>query len=149
MYEYSTEYEELGLAVINAIPELWTITEAGIRVGFLKSYKEKKSGRKRILGECINVPELYSDLLHVDFLIVIYEKNVVGLSLDQMKILLWHELKHIGIKETDGEPIYIVNPHDREEFDSIIDRAGLYWAEPGADVPDIFAGNSKAVIPRE
>ena len=148
MYEFSPEYEELGLAVIDAVPELWMIAETDILVGFLKSFKEKKSGGRRILGECIKVPDIYSDLLHLDFLIVVYEPNIVSLSENQLKILLWHELKHIGIKDSDGEPIYIVNPHDREEFDSIIDRVGLYWSEPGADVPDILAGSSRAVIRR-
>ena len=148
MYEYSPEYEALGLAVMEAIPELWQVKDAGIRIGFLKSWKEKKTGMKRVLGECIKVPELYSCLLHIDFLVVIYEPNVVQLTTDQMKILLWHELKHIGIDEKDGEPVYIVNPHDREEFQSIIDRVGLYWSDPGAEVPDILTGNNEAVILR-
>lgn len=74
MYEFSQDYEELAHAVIDALPELWFIRDAEIRIGFLKSWKE---------------------------------------------------------------------------FDSIISRAGLKWDEPGADVPDILAGNSRAVIPRE
>ena len=137
-YTLSPEYEELGLAVIDAVPELWMIRDAGIRIGFVSSFKEKKTGQKLVLGECIKLSELYSDLLHLDFLIVIYENNIVGLSENQKKILLWHELKHIGVEEKDGEPVYIVNPHDREEFDSIIREVGLYWSDSGADVPDIL-----------
>ena len=137
-YTLSPEYEELGLAVIDAVPELWMIRDAGIRIGFVSSFKEKKTGQKLVLGECIKLSELYSDLLHLDFLIVIYENNIVGLSENQKKILLWHELKHIGVEEKDGEPVYIVNPHDREEFDSIIRKVGLYWSDSGADVPDIL-----------
>lgn len=148
MYEYSPEYEELGLAVMDALPGLWPVRDAGIRIGFLKSWKEKKTGKKRVLGECVKVPELYVCLLHVDFLVIIYEPNAAGLTMDQKKILLWHELLHIGIEELTGDPVYLVNPHDREEFDPIIERAGLYWSEPGADVPDILAGNSEAVILR-
>ena len=137
-YTLSPEYEELGLAVIDAVPELWMIRDAGIRIGFVSSFKEKKTGQKLVLGECIKLSELYSDLLHLDFLIVIYENNIVGLSENQKKSLLWHELKHIGVEEKDGEPVYIVNPHDREEFDSIIRKVGLYWSDSGADVPDIL-----------
>ncbi len=148
MYELSPEYEALGCAVIDALPELWMIREADIRVAFLKSYKEKKTGPKLVCGECIKLPEMYSDLLKYDFFIVVYEPNVVSFSLNQKKILLWHELLHIGIEEKDGDPKYIVNPHDREEFDSIIRRVGLYWNEPGADVPDIFTDANKAVIRR-
>ncbi len=137
-YTLSPEYEQLGLAVIDAVPELWMIRDAGIRIGFVSSFKEKKTGHKLVLGECIKLSELYSDLLHLDFLIVIYENNIVGLSENQKKILLWHELKHIGVEEKDGEPVYIVNSHDREEFDSIIHKVGLYWSDSGADVPDIL-----------
>ena len=137
-YTLSPEYEELGLAVIDAVPELWMIRDAGIRIGFVSSFKEKKTGQKLVLGECIKLSELYSDLLHLDFLIVIYENNIVGLSENQKKILLWHEMKHIGVEEKDGEPVYIVNPHDREEFDSIIRKVGLYWSDSGVEVPDIL-----------
>ena len=149
MYEFSPEYEELGRAVIDALPELWFIRDAEIRIGFLKSWKEKRTGRKLVYGECIKPPDLYQDLLGYDFLIVIYEANAAALTLNQKKILMWHELLHVGIDDDSGEPKYVINPHDREEFDSIISRAGLRWDEPGADVPDILAGNSRAVIPRE
>lgn len=148
MYEFSPEYDELGHAVIDALPELWMIKEADIRVGFLKSFKEKKTGKKLVCGECIKLPDLYENLLHYDFFIVIYEPNVVHMTTNQKKVLLWHELLHIGIEDDTGKPEYVVNPHDREEFDSIISRVGLYWNEPGANVPDIFEGDSKAVIPR-
>ena len=148
MYEFSPEYEELGRAVIDALPELWFIRDAEIRIGFLKSWKEKKTGRRLVYGECIKPPELYQDLLGYDFFIVIYEANAVALTLNQKKILMWHELLHVGIDDDSGEPKYVINPHDREEFDSIISRAGLRWDEPGADVPDILVGNSRAVILR-
>lgn len=149
MYEFSPDYEELGRAVIDAVPELWMIKEADIRVGFLKCFREKVTGKRRIYGECEKLSELYRDLLGFDFFIVIYEPNVVHMSLNQKKVLMWHELLHIGIDDDSGKPKYVVNPHDLEEFDSIITRVGLRWSEPGADVPDIFNGNSRAVIPRE
>lgn len=148
-YEFSQDYEELAHAVIDALPELWFIRDAEIRIGFLKSWKEKKTGRRLVYGECIRPPELYQDLLGYDFFIVIYEVNAAALTLNQKKILMWHELLHVGIDDESGEPKYVINPHEREEFDSIISRAGLKWDEPGADVPDILVGNSRAVIPRE
>ena len=148
MYEFSQEYEELAHTVIDALPELWFIRDAEIRIGFLKSWKEKKTERRLVYGECIKPPELYQDILGYDFFIVIYEANAAALTLNQKKILMWHELLHVGIDDDSGEPKYVINPHDREEFDSIISRAGLRWDEPGADVPDILAGNSRAVILR-
>lgn len=149
MYEFSPEYAELAHAVIDALPELWFIRDAEIRIGFLRSWKDKKTGQRLVYGECIKPPELYQDLLGYDFFIVIYEANAAALTLNQKKILMWHELLHVGIDDSSGEPKYVVNPHDREEFDSIISRAGLKWDEPGADVPDILVGNGRAVIPHE
>lgn len=149
MYEFSQDYKELAHAVIDALPELWFIRDAEIRIGFLKSWKEKKTGHRLVYGECIKPPELYQDILGYDFLIVIYEANAAALTLNQKKILMWHELLHVGIDDSSGEPKYVVNPHDREEFDSIISQAGLKWDELGADIPDILAGNGRTVIPRE
>lgn len=149
MYEFSQDYAELAHAVIDALPELWFIRDAEIRIGFLKSWKEKKTGHRLVYGECIKPSELYQDILGYDFLIVIYEANAAALTLNQKKILMWHELLHVGIDDSSGEPKYVVNPHDREEFDSIISRAGLRWDEPGADVPDILVGSGRTVIPRE
>ena len=149
MFEFSPEFAELAHAVIDALPELWFIRDAEIRIGFLKSWKEKKTGHRLVYGECIRLPELYQDLLALDFFVVIYEANAAALPLNQKKILMWHELLHVGIDDSSGEPKYVVNPHDREEFDSIISRAGLRWDEPGADVPDILVGNGRTVITRE
>jgi hypothetical protein len=90
MYEFSQDYEELAHAVIDALPELWFIRDAEIRIGFLRSWKEKKTGHRLVYGECIRLPELYQDLLNFDFFVVIYEANAAALTLDQKKILMWH-----------------------------------------------------------
>ena len=143
MYEYATEYEKLARAVIEVLPELAFIDESDIRVGFLKCFREKKRGKlQRVLGECCKVEDMYQVFAPYDFLIVIYEPNVAALSENQLKILLWHELKHIGVDEKNGTLQYITVPHDVEEFDSIIYRVGLRWSTPGAQVPDILAGLS-------
>jgi hypothetical protein len=46
-----------------------------------------------------------------------------------MEILLYHELLHVGIKEDgEGEYIYSVNPHEIEDFKTIINQYGMDWA---------------------
>lgn len=106
------------------------ILQAGISVGFISSMKEKKHGRtKLVLGECKKVTDLEKLYCPHDFLIIIYDRNCEGLTDDQMKILLWHELEHIGIDEN-GE--FFVKPHDVEEFDNIINAHGLHWQEGGS-----------------
>ena len=62
------------------------------------------------------------------------------LTENQLKVLLWHEHLHIGLNDTDGELVYRIAPHDIEEFDPIIRRFGPYWANFGADIPDITEG---------
>lgn len=104
------------------------ILDAGISVGFISSTKEKKYGRtKLVLGQCQKVSDIERLFCPYDFLIIIYDVNCEGLSDDQMKILIWHELEHIGIDPKNGE--YYVKPHDVEEFDDIINAHGLHWQE--------------------
>ena len=101
------------------------ILALGISVGFISSTKAKTIGKtKLVLGECRKVTDLQKLFCPHDFLIIIYEPNCEGLTEEQMKILLWHELKHIGVDE-EGET-YVV-PHDIEEFRDIIEAHGLDW----------------------
>lgn len=107
------------------------ILDAGISVGFVSSTKEKKYGRiKNVLAECKKVTDLEQLYCPHDFLIIVYELNCEGLTDEQMKILLWHELEHIGIDGETGD--FFVKPHDVEEFDNIINAHGLHWQEGGS-----------------
>ena len=54
----------------------------------------------------------------------------MGFTEDQMRILLFHELLHIGIEFTeDGQEKYSIKPHDYEDFKIIIDRYGTDWSQ--------------------
>ena len=101
------------------------ILNAGIAVGFVGSNKKKKVSKDHIVfGECKQISELHRLFCPYDFLIVIYEENTAGFTDEQMKILIWHELNHIGIDEK-GKAYK--KAHDVEEFDDIIREFGLYW----------------------
>lgn len=127
--EQSEEFAELAQEVIQEHRDLHWIIAAGINIGYLESNREKISKGRETLAECIKVKDLYKYYIPHDFLIVIYAPNVSGMSRDQLKILLYHELLHVGMNEKDGVPKYIVNPHDVEDFRTIIDRYGLDWAK--------------------
>lgn len=131
-YEQYEPYAELGEHVIESERSLQWIRQADVRIGFLRSFKEKKRGGREVFGECIKVSELYEPFCPYDFLIVIYEQNIIGMTEEQLYILMHHELLHIGVSEKNGELKYIVNPHDIEDFNEIISRYGLHWADPGA-----------------
>ena len=44
-----------------------------------------------------------------------------------MKILILHELMHVGIIKDGNEESYFVRPHDIEDFRDIIVQYGLDW----------------------
>lgn len=125
-YALSLDYAEIAEEIIKEKRK--DILALGISVGFITSNKEKKYGRtKLVLGECKKVSDLQKVFCPYDFLIIIYEANCAGLSDDQMKILIWHELNHIGIDPKNGD--FYVKPHDVEEFDDIINAHGIHWQE--------------------
>ena len=123
------DYERMAEKVFHDHPDIQWIRHAHIRIGFLASDKEKKSKGRAVYGECIRVKEVYQPYCHKDFLIVIYEPNVELFAYEQLEILLYHELLHIGMDDSGKEVRYIVNPHDVEDFRAIIDRYGIDWAE--------------------
>lgn len=125
-YAISDMYSELAEQIIkDKRPD---ILDAGISVGFISSDKQKKHGRiKLVLGECKKVDELHKLFCPYDFLIIIYDRNCEGLTDEQMQILIWHELNHIGIDPETGD--FFVKPHDVEEFDDIIREYGLHWQD--------------------
>lgn len=101
------------------------ILVAGVSVGVVRSAKKKVVSKDKIVfGECKKVDELYKVFCPYDFLIIIYEENCAGFNDKQMRILLYHELLHIGIDEK-GKPYK--KAHDIEEFDEIFLLHGLNW----------------------
>ena len=102
------------------------ILAAGVSVGVVRSSKKKVVSRDKIVfGECKKIDEIYKIYCPYDFLIIIYEENCAEFSEEQMRILLYHELLHIGIDDK-GKPYK--KAHDVEEFDEIIREHGLHWS---------------------
>lgn len=136
------EYEKIASEVIDAIEELHFIKELEIKVGYVRSYDSKTNKSGIVMADCRKVNEIYQCFVPYDFIITVYEPNVSLLTENQMKALLWHELKHIGINEMTLALTYRVVPHDIEDFYSIIDRLGTRWNEPDKDIEDITEGVS-------
>ena len=59
------------------------------------------------------------------------------LNENQHKILMYHELQHIGI----GEKGHKIETHDIEDFSNILHKYGLDWNSYDKNVPDILAGD--------
>ena len=118
------QYQDIAKKIIREeLPEL-----RDVKVAYLASQKEKKSKRKIVFAECVKVNlDEYGWCCPYDFMIIVYEPHVAGFTDEQMRILLLHELMHIGIDQDGEEPRYYVVPHDIEDFRAIIDRYGLDW----------------------
>ena len=126
--EQNDDYARTGAELIKSEDSLRWIDETGVLVGFMSSNKAKVSNGKTVFGQCERVPDKYKAFIPYDFLITVYEPNVIDFTGQQIRILLHHELLHCGVN-MNAEPTYKVNPHDVEEFNEIIDRYGLDWSE--------------------
>ncbi len=134
--EPSMQLKRLGIKVINHFPEFIFIKEWNIKIGYVIS-QEKKSGKRILYADCRKVQEVYRAYLPFDFIITFYECNTGMLNENQLKILMLHELKHIGMSE---RGLTIV-PHDIEDFSGILRKYGLDWNEYGKELPDLFGGD--------
>lgn len=132
--EPDKEMEELAQKIIKKLPEMNYINDFNIKVGYVKSFEPKTKSGKSVFGDCRKVNLVYGAYLPFDFIITFYEPNIAYLNDNQLELLMWHELKHIGINERG----FCIEPHDIEDFYNITDSHGTRWHELGADVSDIL-----------
>lgn len=121
--EMNELYQQIAQDLINERPELESIKNSDATIICLSSDCEKKSNKKIVFGQCEKIADKYKWGIPCDFTITIFEPNVVGFTEEQLKILIFHELLHVGI---DGDK-YFINPHDLEDFKVIIDNYGVNW----------------------
>lgn len=119
MYKISTELEEMALDIIEtAMPRL-----SGCTICYMISDKAKKNGNMITYADTEKLSEKLSTLTGIDFVITFY-KDADGLTAQAKRILMEHELMHVGW-EPDG--IKKIIPHDVQDFAAIISRYGLQW----------------------
>jgi len=124
--EQSEQYANIGAELIRTVPSLRWINESEISVGYLTSDFKKTSNGRLVFGECRKVPAWAAPFIPYDFLIIIYEVNIMLFTPEQIKMLLHHELLHI---EQSEKGAFRVKPHDVEDFREIIDKYGLDWSQ--------------------
>lgn len=123
-FEVAESYNKLCEDIIDHTPDLEFIRSEELHVCVLLSNKAKKSQGRTVFAECIRMNDLQFFLSRYHFIIVVYEPNTMFMDDEQIRILLTHELMHIGIKN--GKTCII--PHDVEEFRAIIDEFGIDWS---------------------
>lgn len=109
--------------MIEETEELEYLRQPPITIIYLESTHKKKSKGKLTLGQCEKVQEKNKWGIPADFTITIFEPNVEGMTEEQLKILMIHELLHI---DRDYQSI---RPHDLEDFRYIVNNYGVDWAK--------------------
>ena len=127
--EINEEYARIAQELIEGEELLLPLRDSQAAIMCLSSDREKKGRGRRIFGECEKVPDKWKWAVPCDFTITVFEPNVEKLTEDQLRILLLHELLHIGIEVDGNEEKYFVRPHDVEDFGVILRRYGIGWAD--------------------
>lgn len=126
----NNEFKSIAEQLIENEPELAYIKDSSVKITYLESDLPKRADKDKIvLGECEKVQCKNHWAIESDFTITLFEPNLTGLSEEQIKIVLFHELLHIGIDWNDNGECYYVRKHDLEDFKAIIDRYGTDWAK--------------------
>lgn len=121
------EYARIGAELIETEPELAYIRDSDVSIVYLSSDLQKRDSKvTETLGQCEKIQSKYKWGIPCDFTITLFEPNTEGLDDEQLRILIFHELLHIGI-DFDGKTF--VRPHDLEDFKVIVDRYGTDWAK--------------------
>lgn len=125
--EINETYAEIGNSLIQEDEALEYLRDSQVTILYLSSDREKKSKDRLICGECEKVPDKWKWSVPCDFTITVFEPNVERFTDEQMRILLLHELLHVGIEVDGNEEKYYVVPHDIEDFRVILERYGMEW----------------------
>ena len=126
--ERSVEYERIARELIENDSSLAHVKGSAAKIAYLVSDKEKTSRRKPVLAECEKVPDKYRWSVPYDFTITVFEPNVERFDDEKRRILMLHELMHVGVERDGNEEAYYVVPHDIEDFEEVIERYGARWS---------------------
>jgi len=137
-YEVADDLRELGERIIKAKPEeLHVIHDCDVKIGYVRSYERKQSKGMTVNADCRKLNGPVTAYLPFDFIVTFYEPNMDYMTDNQRKILMLHELRHIGL----GPQGLRIEPHSIEDFKDILHRFGIEWNEYNQEVPDILGGD--------
>ena len=114
-------FEQLFNDVKDEAPEFEFIDREGVKVRLLEADGPKITNKRRIWADCTKLSDKVRIISGYDFVITFYD--VGQLSPRALKVLMLHEMKHIGWNE--GKPVIV--PHDLEDFRDIVESYGPDW----------------------
>lgn len=112
--------------------ELEHVSLGEYEIDYLMCDKELKSGGRPVLADIRAIRGINAFYIPYDYVVTIYEPNVMDLSDSQMQVLLLHELMHIS---EDGN----LRSHDVQDFYTILRQFGLGW-QYDADLKPTLGG---------
>ena len=115
--------------VIKKYDLLQTLKEnkSQVRIGYQWSEKEKLKDGMLVFGDCEKVKDKLKEFIDQDFIITFYP-CAKDISDKAREILMYHELRHIGIKHDENGNIYFfVVSHTIEDFRDIVEEYGIDW----------------------
>lgn len=125
----NNDYAVIADNLIRHEPSLFHLLESRAKIIYLSSDYAKTSKGKLVFGQCEKVADKYKWGIPADFTITVFEPNVEKFTENQIRILLHHELLHVGIdKKADGSESYSIVDHDIEDFKLILDTYGTDWS---------------------
>lgn len=144
-YKENLLYARIGQELIDTEDALEHIRENEIRIRYLESNKPAGKSKRITLGKCMHIKEKTRSVFEAlgwkkeeipDFCIIIYKERIHGFQPEQLRILIFHELLHIGVKEDSdtGEITLFSVKHDLEDFRYIIDTFGSDWADDKSQI---------------
>jgi len=103
------------------------------RIRYLACDRMKTSNGKAVFADTTKVSDKMKAISDTDFIITFYNPACETLSAEALKILMFHELMHVGY---DSDQKYWIVPHDVEDFECIITRYGIHWTDIGKETKD-------------
>lgn len=123
------ELRELAEKCIKKYPLLENLKDYydDVKIGFQWADKRKTECEKIIFGDCEKVKPKLKQFIDYDFVITFYD-DANYITKEKQEILMYHELRHVGIKEqNNGDLLFYIVPHDVEDFSDIINDYGIGW----------------------
>ena len=127
-YKITNEYDHVLADLLQTEEELDYISECGVSVGIVASSQKKKKGNMLVHADCRKVQDIYKLYCPYDFIITVYERNILYFTDEQIRILLFHELLHIQVSGSGDDLKLSVKDHDINDFALIYKRYGLDWS---------------------
>jgi len=123
MFEKSESLEALAKEVIAENADLKHLDNPTLRIVYMYCDKDKTSNGKKVYADTTKLNDKTKAVAGCDFIITFYKQICSTLDKAKMKILMRHELKHVGFK--DGK--FSIVPHDVEDFKEILEQHGMNW----------------------